>query len=101
MDTFILRISLSIFSNFALLGSLAATFISLGLFLYLSNMHVPDIETSTADRNGPGQVVASSRYLRLAIFIIANILISACAVFSVVSFLGYKIKFVIYNFYLF
>ncbi|KAI8123483.1 Adenylate cyclase type 2 [Lucilia cuprina] len=72
--------------NFALLGSLAATFISLGLFLYLSNMHVPDIESSTADRNGPGQVVASSRYLRLAIFIIANILISACAVFSVINF---------------
>ena len=47
-------------------------------------MHVPDIESTTTDRNGPGQVVASSRYLRLAIFIIANILISACAVFSVV-----------------
>ncbi|XP_065361182.1 adenylate cyclase type 2 isoform X2 [Calliphora vicina] len=72
--------------NFALLGSLAATFISLGLFLYLSNMHVPDMESSTADRNGPGQVVASSRYLRLAIFVIANILISACAVFSVINF---------------
>lgn len=68
------------------MGSLAATFISLGLFLYLSNMHVPDIESSSTDRNGPGQVVASSRYLRLAIFVIANILISACAVFSVVIF---------------
>ncbi|XP_058980052.1 adenylate cyclase type 2 isoform X1 [Musca domestica] len=72
--------------NLALLGSLIATFISLGLFLYLSNMHVPDINSSTPDRNGPGQVVASSRFLRMAIFIIVNILISACAVFSVINF---------------
>ncbi|XP_061386281.1 adenylate cyclase type 2 [Musca vetustissima] len=72
--------------NLALLGSLIATFISLGLFLYLSNMHVPDINSTTSDRNGPGQVVASSRFLRMAIFIIVNILISACAVFSVINF---------------
>lgn len=68
-----------------MLGSLIATFISLGLFLYLSNMHVPEYNSSATERNGPGQVVASSRYLRLSIFIIVNILISACAVFSVVS----------------
>ncbi|XP_073843090.1 adenylate cyclase type 2-like isoform X2 [Musca autumnalis] len=72
--------------NLALLGSLIATFISLSLFLYLSNMHVPDINSTTPDRNGPGQVVASSRFLRMAIFIIVNILISACAVFSVINF---------------
>ncbi|XP_067644332.1 adenylate cyclase type 2 isoform X2 [Eurosta solidaginis] len=72
--------------NIALVGSLAATLISLGLFLYLSNIQVPEMNTSSTDRNGPGQVVASSRYLRLAIFIIVNILISACAVFSVINF---------------
>ncbi|XP_054736031.1 adenylate cyclase type 2 isoform X1 [Anastrepha obliqua] len=72
--------------NIALIGSLAASFISLALFLYLSNMQVPEINSSTTDRNGPGQVVASSRYLRLAIFIIVNILISACAIFSVINF---------------
>ncbi|XP_059216957.1 adenylate cyclase type 2 isoform X2 [Stomoxys calcitrans] len=72
--------------NLALLGSLLATFISLGLFLYLSNMNVPDINSSTTERNGPGQVVAGSRFLRLAIFIVVNILISACAVFSVINF---------------
>lgn len=48
-------------------------------------MSVPDVHASTTERNGPGQVVASSRYLRLAMFIIVNILISSCAVFSVVS----------------
>lgn len=47
-------------------------------------MSVPDMHASTTERNGPGQVVASSRYLRLAMFIIVNILISSCAVFSVV-----------------
>ncbi|XP_017843837.2 adenylate cyclase type 2 isoform X2 [Drosophila busckii] len=72
--------------NLALLGSLLASFISLALFLYLSNMSVPDMHASNTDRNGPGQVVASSRYLRLAMFIVVNILISACAVFSVINY---------------
>ncbi|KAH8370739.1 hypothetical protein KR093_004841, partial [Drosophila rubida] len=72
--------------NLALLGSLLASFISLSLFLYLSNMSVPDVHASTTERNGPGQVVASSRYLRLAMFIIVNILISSCAVFSVINY---------------
>lgn len=71
--------------NLALLGSLLASFISLALFLYLSNMSVPDVHASSTERNGPGQVVASSRFLRMAMFIIVNILISSCAVFSVVS----------------
>ncbi|KAH8306990.1 hypothetical protein KR044_002461 [Drosophila immigrans] len=72
--------------NLALLGSLLASFISLSLFLYLSNMSVPDEHASNTERNGPGQVVASSRYLRLAMFIIVNILISSCAVFSVINY---------------
>ncbi|XP_030371932.1 adenylate cyclase type 2 isoform X2 [Scaptodrosophila lebanonensis] len=72
--------------NIALLGSLVASFVSLALFLYLSNMSVPDVHASATERNGPGQVVASSRYLRLAMFIIVNILISVCAVFSVINY---------------
>lgn len=80
--------------NLALLGSLLASFISLALFLYLSNMSVPDVHASTTERNGPGQVVASSRYLRLAMFIIVNILISSCAVFSVVSTISLRFFFI-------
>ncbi|XP_075161295.1 adenylate cyclase type 2 Ac76E isoform X2 [Haematobia irritans] len=72
--------------NLALLGSLLTTFLVMALFLYLSNMNVPDINSTTPERNGPGQVVAGSRFLRLAIFIVVNILISACAVFSVINF---------------
>ncbi|XP_030568548.1 adenylate cyclase type 2 isoform X2 [Drosophila novamexicana] len=72
--------------NLALLGSLLASFISLALFLYLSNMSVPDVHASSTERNGPGQVVASSRFLRMAMFIIVNILISSCAVFSVINY---------------
>ncbi|XP_017137384.1 adenylate cyclase type 2 isoform X1 [Drosophila miranda] len=89
---FVLFLSLAIVQlivielNLALLGSLLASFVSLGLFLYLSNMSVPDVHASATERNGPGQVVASSRYLRLAMFIIVNILISSCAVFSVINF---------------
>ncbi|XP_022218097.2 adenylate cyclase type 2 isoform X2 [Drosophila obscura] len=89
---FVLFLSLAIVQlivielNLALLGSLLASFVSLGLFLYLSNMSVPDMHASATERNGPGQVVASSRYLRLAMFIIVNILISSCAVFSVINF---------------
>ncbi|XP_034481363.1 adenylate cyclase type 2 isoform X2 [Drosophila innubila] len=89
---FVLFLSLAIVQlivielNLALLGSLLASFISLALFLYLSNMSVPDMHASTTERNGPGQVVASSRFLRLAMFIIVNILISSCAVFSVINY---------------
>ncbi|KAH8270465.1 hypothetical protein KR018_010299 [Drosophila ironensis] len=89
---FVLFLSLAIVQliviklNLALLGSLLASFVSLALFLYLSNMSVPDVHTSATERNGPGQVVASSRYLRLAMFIIVNILISSCAVFSVIYY---------------
>ncbi|KAL7731856.1 hypothetical protein ACLKA6_017435 [Drosophila palustris] len=72
--------------NLALLGSLLASFISLALFLYLSNMSVPDVHASNTERNGPGQVVASSRFLRMAMFIIVNMLISSCAVFSVINY---------------
>ncbi|EDW19205.1 adenylate cyclase type 2 isoform X2 [Drosophila mojavensis] len=72
--------------NLAMLGSLLASFISLALFLYLSNMSVPDVHASSTERNGPGQVVASSRFLRMAMFIIVNILISSCAVFSVINY---------------
>ncbi|EDV52435.1 adenylate cyclase type 2 isoform X2 [Drosophila erecta] len=72
--------------NLALLGSLLASFVSLALFLYLSNMSVPDVHSSATERNGPGQVVASSRYLRLAMFVVVNILISSCAVFSVINY---------------
>lgn len=85
-----------LYRNIALIGSLAASFISLGAFLYLSNMNVPEVNATVTDRNGPGQVVAGSRYLRLAIFVIANILISACAVFSVVNNnIGYNMIFYI------
>ncbi|XP_036670500.3 adenylate cyclase type 2 isoform X2 [Drosophila suzukii] len=89
---FVLFLSLAIVQliviklNLALLGSLLASFLSLALFLYLSNMSVPDVHSSATERNGPGQVVASSRYLRLAMFVVVNILISSCAVFSVINF---------------
>ncbi|XP_016955840.1 adenylate cyclase type 2 isoform X2 [Drosophila biarmipes] len=89
---FVLFLSLAIVQlivielNLALLGSLLASFLSLALFLYLSNMSVPDVHASATERNGPGQVVASSRYLRLAMFVVVNILISSCAVFSVINY---------------
>lgn len=92
--TFLLYLSITLIQliafekNIALIGSLAASFISLTLFLYLSNIQVPEINASTTDRNGPGQVVASSRYIRLAIFIIVNTLISVTAVFNVINFVN-------------
>uniref|UniRef100_A0A1A9WSS6 adenylate cyclase n=1 Tax=Glossina brevipalpis TaxID=37001 RepID=A0A1A9WSS6_9MUSC len=72
--------------SITLLGSLMASCLSLALFLYLSNVQVPEINSTVTERNGTGQVVASSRYLRLAIFIIVNILVSVSAVFSVIDF---------------
>lgn len=64
-------------------GSLGATILSLGLFLYLS--HLQTSESTQLGRSAPGQVIANSRIIRMAIFLIANTLIATCAVFSVVS----------------
>lgn len=41
-------------------------------------------ESSEVGNHGPGQIIAGSRPIRLAIFILANTFIAACAVFSVV-----------------
>ncbi|KFB43382.1 AGAP010436-PA-like protein [Anopheles sinensis] len=41
---------------------------------------------SPPGNNGPGQVIAASRGLRLAIFLISTALIAACAIFSVINF---------------
>lgn len=68
--------------NVAVFGSLGATFLSLGLFLYLS--HLQTSEASQLGRSAPGQIIANSRLIRLAIFLISNTLIATCAVFSVV-----------------
>lgn len=69
--------------NLAGYGSLGATVLSLGLFIYLSHLHLS--EASQFRRNVPGQVIEKSRLIRLAIFLISNTLIATCAVFSVVS----------------
>lgn len=69
--------------NIVVYGSLGATLLSLGLFLYLS--HLQTSESSQLGRSAPGQAIANSRIIRLAIFLISNTLIATCAVFSVVS----------------
>lgn len=73
-------------SNMVLLGSLGATSISIGLFLYLS--HYEMSETSQPGNNGPGQIISSVRSIRLAIFLITTSLIATCAVFNVVHDFG-------------
>jgi adenylate cyclase 2 len=67
-----------------LIGSLGATSISIGLFLYLS--HYEMSETSQPGNNGPGQIISSVRSIRLAIFLITTSLIATCAVFNVIEF---------------
>lgn len=69
--------------NVVVYGSLGATAMSLVLFLYLS--HLQTSESSQLGRSAPGQIIANSRIIRLAIFLISNTLIAVCAVFSVVS----------------
>nr|XP_029713545.1 adenylate cyclase type 2-like isoform X1 [Aedes albopictus] len=88
--TFILFISIGLIqvvvfkSNVVVIGSLSATTVALGLFLYLSNHQTSDL--SSPGSNGPGQVIAANRSLRIAIFIISTTLIAACAIFSVINF---------------
>lgn len=74
------------YSNIVLLGSLGATSISIGLFLYLS--HYEMSETSQPGNNGPGQIISSVRSIRLAIFLITTSLIATCAVFNVLHDFG-------------
>lgn len=69
--------------NFAVYGSLGATLMALGLFLYLS--HLQTSESTQLGRSAPGQIIANSRIIRMATFLISNTLIAICAVFSVVS----------------
>ncbi|XP_070504042.1 adenylate cyclase type 2 isoform X5 [Chironomus tepperi] len=71
-------------NNIPIIGSLSATSISIGLFLYLC--HYEMSETSQPGNNGPGQIISSVRSIRLAIFIITTSLIATCAVFNVISF---------------
>lgn len=73
-------------SNVVVIGSLSATTVALGLFLYLSNRQMSDLSSPAS--NGPGQVIAANRSLRIAIFVISTALIAACAIFSVVSIQG-------------
>lgn len=54
------------------------------LFLYLS--HLQTSESTQLGRSAPGQIIANSRIIRLAIFLISITLIAVCAVFSVVRF---------------
>ncbi|XP_055383731.1 adenylate cyclase type 2 isoform X2 [Condylostylus longicornis] len=72
-------------SNIALSGSVGATLVVLGLFMYLSHAKMSE-GSSPSGNNGPGQIIASSRPIRMAMFIIVTVLISACAVFSVIDF---------------
>ncbi|CRL07366.1 CLUMA_CG020344, isoform A [Clunio marinus] len=70
--------------NFLLIGSLGATSISIGLFLYLCHYEMSG--SSHPGNNGPGQIISSVRSIRLAIFLITTTLIGACAVFNVIEF---------------
>lgn len=81
------------FSNVAILGSLGATLLALGLFLYLSHSQTSDT-SEMVDNTRPGHVIANSRLIRMAIFLIANALIASCAVFSVVMFFTIPIDFI-------
>ncbi|XP_053675122.1 adenylate cyclase type 2 [Anopheles nili] len=71
-------------SNVVVIGSLSATTVAIGMFLYLSNYQMSNL--SPPGNNGPGQIIAASRGLRLAIFLIATALIASCAIFSVINF---------------
>lgn len=72
--------------NFAMLGSIGASSVCFSFFLYICNTKAsPNSSTPTQSL---GQVVANNRTIRLSIFLVANALVSSCAVFSVISFSG-------------
>lgn len=67
----------------ALVGSLSASTITISIFLYLSHSRLG--ESQSTGENSLSQTIATSRPIRLAIFMLTVTLISVCAVFSVVS----------------
>lgn len=78
-------IQLKVFAlNVVLLGSVGASTICFGVFLYLCNLKVAD--NSSTPTYSSGKIVASSRTIRLSIFLIVNAIVSSCAVFSVINF---------------
>uniref|UniRef100_A0A182V3H5 adenylate cyclase n=1 Tax=Anopheles merus TaxID=30066 RepID=A0A182V3H5_ANOME len=56
------------------------------LFLTIGLIQIIMSNLSPPGNNGPGQVIAASRGLRLAIFLITTALIASCAIFSVINF---------------
>lgn len=70
-------------SNIALIGSLSASVVAIGVFLYLCHSHMG--ESQSTGSKGAAHAIVNSRALRMAIFVLTTALISACAVFSVVS----------------
>uniref|UniRef100_A0A182JXV6 adenylate cyclase n=1 Tax=Anopheles christyi TaxID=43041 RepID=A0A182JXV6_9DIPT len=54
------------------------------IIVFNSNYQMSNL--SPPGNNGPGQVIAASRGLRLAIFLITTALIASCAIFSVINF---------------
>lgn len=91
--------SVNSYRTVVLYGSLTPTICVLVLFTYLcwadgnrccfnksSQSDTPTAVMETMDRcSPPSQVVASSRGLRLAIFLVSVVLISTCAVITLVS----------------
>lgn len=70
-------------SSVALVGSLSASTVTIGVFLYLSHSRVGESQTSGG--NSLAEIIADSRLIRMAIFVFTAGLVSVSAVFSVVS----------------
>lgn len=88
--------------SIVLFGTLSPTLIVLIIFVYLCWLDgccspLPPSDTP-ADEPGacspPGEIVANSRCLRIAIFLVSVTLISSCAVITVVSRTAEGLEFV-------
>jgi hypothetical protein len=91
-----LIITSSVFRTIVLYGTLGPTLVVLTVFVYLCWLDGccgprPPSDTPSDEPGAcspPGEVVTSSRCLRLAIFLVSVTLISACAVVTLVRLRG-------------
>lgn len=76
-------------ASIALVGSLSASTVTISVFLYLSHSKLG--ESQSTGENSLSQIIANSRPIRMAIFVITAILITVSAVFSVVSHYHFQV----------
>lgn len=81
------------FSGIVLYGAYSSTMIALIVFIYLNTMDSWHGGSSIPHDEHQGFALSDSRWIRLSVFVVSVILISSCAVITLVCLFSIKIFF--------